>query len=99
MCQSWMLFVQNRTTNSRARSAMTAYEMIKTHLRLSRSTNVPASGPNRMPGSRAASAAVARIVAEPVDCVIHQTSANEASPLPNNDKAWVNQKVKKVSFQ
>jgi hypothetical protein len=39
-----------------------------------------------------------RTVAEPVFSVIHQTSANEASPLPNKDIAWVSQKEKKFSF-
>src|ERR1044072_3225580 len=93
-----MLFVQNNTTKSSARSALRASETIMIHLRLNWSTRAPATGPSTIPGNKVSNETVARTVEDPVVCVIHQSTAKEANPLPNRDRAWVDQNFKKVNF-
>ena len=99
MCQTWIRPLQKRNASKSETTATKLSAAIITLRRSQRSMSAPANGPIRTLGRMATNVAVARIVAEPVDSVNHQTSANWASRLPIREKACPDHTVKNGSFQ
>jgi hypothetical protein len=98
-CQGCTRPRQYRNTSAAVKKAMVPSEMIITFRRLHRSTSAPATGPRITGGSRVMRVAVASTASEPVLSVSHQIRAKLTTSLPNRDRAWPDQIVKKRGCQ
>ena len=94
MCVGFAMSMINITARSAAASAAVTSAKNITRFRLQRSISGPINGPIKAIGRRAKSVAIARIVADPVSTVSHQTRANWTACVPSSDIAWPDHKKK-----
>jgi len=87
MCQIATEFIKNKKARKTSDNAVSASEIIRTHLRDHLSTNAPAKGAKKMVGSIAIIVPIAKTDAEPEERVRYHTSENWTRVLPNREKA------------